>query len=107
VPCTHSRVHHPSTGPPSRSTRFPRATSADATGSRGRARRAVVEAVTSDRVMMRRGVRAMGEGRHRELPQEWGYRRLEAAVIVSAVRDLEKPGRDARPGGWKRPRRRS
>jgi hypothetical protein len=43
--------------------------------------------------MMRRGVRAMGERRHRELPQEWGYRRLGAAVIVSAVRDLEKPTR--------------
>jgi len=43
--------------------------------------------------MMRRGGRAMGERRHRELPQEWGYRRLGAAVIVSAVRDLEKPTR--------------
>jgi hypothetical protein len=30
------------------------------------------------------------------MPQERGYRRLGAAVIVSAVRDLEKP---ARAGG--------
>jgi hypothetical protein len=30
----------------------------------------------------------------REKPQEWrGYRRLGAAVIASAVRDLEKPMR--------------
>ena len=35
----------------------------------------------------------MGERRHREPPQEPGYRRLGAAVIVSAVRDLEKPTR--------------
>ena len=42
---------------------------------------------------MRRGVRAVGEGRNREMPQERGYRRLGAAVIVSAVRDLEKPTR--------------
>jgi hypothetical protein len=32
----------------------------------------------------------MGE---RDTPQERGYRRLGAAVIVSAVRDLEKPTR--------------
>lgn len=42
---------------------------------------------------MRRDVRAVGERRHRETPQERGYRRLGAAVIVSAVRDLEKPTR--------------
>jgi len=42
---------------------------------------------------MRRGVRAVGERRNREPPQECGYRRLGAAVIVSAVRDLEKPTR--------------
>ena len=42
--------------------------------------------------MMRRGMRAVGEP-HRETPQERGYRRLGAAVIVSAVRDLEKPTR--------------
>ena len=35
----------------------------------------------------------MGERRNRETPQERGYRRLGAAVIVSAVRDLEKPTR--------------
>jgi len=33
----------------------------------------------------------VGERSHRETPQERGYRRLGAAVIVSAVRDLEKP----------------
>ena len=44
-------------------------------------------------VMLRRGVRAVGERRQRETPQERGYRRLGAAVIVSAVRDLEKPTR--------------
>src|SRR6266849_5074455 len=43
--------------------------------------------------MMRRGVRAVGERSNRETPQERGYRRLGAAVIVSAVRDLEKPTR--------------
>ena len=43
--------------------------------------------------MMRRGVHAVGERSHREMPQERGYRRLGAAVIVSAVRDLEKPTR--------------
>src|SRR3989442_15168982 len=43
--------------------------------------------------MMRRGVRAVRERSHRETPQERGYRRLGAAVIVSAVRDLEKPTR--------------
>ena len=42
---------------------------------------------------MRRGVRALGERRNRDIPQERGYRRLGAAVIVSAVRDLEKPTR--------------
>ena len=42
---------------------------------------------------MRRGVRAVGERRNSEVPQERGYRRLGAAVIVSAVRDLEKPTR--------------
>ena len=35
----------------------------------------------------------MGERSDREPPQECGYRRLAAAVIVSAVRDLEKPTR--------------
>src|SRR6266852_8628968 len=44
-------------------------------------------------VMMRRGARAVFERSHRETPQERGYRRLGAAVIVSAVRDLEKPTR--------------
>jgi hypothetical protein len=40
---------------------------------------------------MRRGVRAVGERNHGGTPPEWrGYRRLGAAVIVSAVRDLEK-----------------
>src|SRR5216683_4221447 len=43
--------------------------------------------------MMRRGVRAVGERSNRETPQEVGYRRLGAAVIVSAVRDFEKPTR--------------
>src|SRR5712691_5199238 len=43
--------------------------------------------------MMRRGVRTVGERSHREPPQERGYRRLGAAVILSAVRDLEKPTR--------------
>ena len=42
---------------------------------------------------MRRGVRAVGERTNRETPQERGYRRLRAVVIVSAVRDLEKPTR--------------
>jgi hypothetical protein len=40
--------------------------------------------------MMRRGAGAVGERSHRETPLERGYRRLVAAVIVSAVRDLEK-----------------
>ena len=44
-------------------------------------------------VMTRRGMRAVGERSHREPPQERGYRRLGAAVILSAVRDLEKPTR--------------
>src|SRR5579864_4459671 len=44
-------------------------------------------------VMMRHGVRAVGERRHRHAPQERGSRRLGAAVIVSAARDLEKPTR--------------
>jgi hypothetical protein len=44
--------------------------------------------------MMRREVRAVGERSHGGTPPEWsGYRRLGAAVIVSAVRDLEKPTR--------------
>ena len=42
---------------------------------------------------MRGGVRAVGERSDRQTPQERGYRRLGAAVIVSAVRDLEKPPR--------------
>ena len=42
---------------------------------------------------MQRGVREVGERGSREPPQERGYRRLGAAVIVSAVRDLEKPTR--------------
>ena len=43
---------------------------------------------------MRRGVRAVGERSHRGTLPEWrGYRRLGAAVIVSAVLDLEKPTR--------------
>jgi hypothetical protein len=44
--------------------------------------------------MMRRGVRAVGQRSRGGTPPEWrGYRRLGAAVIVSAVRDLEKPTR--------------
>jgi hypothetical protein len=44
--------------------------------------------------MVRRGVRAVGEQSHGGTPPEWcSYRRLGAAVIVSAVRDLEKPTR--------------
>ena len=43
--------------------------------------------------MTRRGVGAVGDRSHREPPQERGYRRLGAAVIVSAVRDLETPTR--------------
>ncbi len=36
----------------------------------------------------------MGERSHGGTPPEWqGYRRLGAAVIVSAVRDLQKPTR--------------
>jgi len=47
--------------------------------------------------MMQRGVRAVGERSHGGTPPEWrGYRRLGAAVIVSAVRDLEKPTRAGR-----------
>lgn len=38
-------------------------------------------------------MRAVGERGNREPPQERGYRRLGAAVIVSAVRDLEQPTR--------------
>ena len=45
---------------------------------------------------MRRGLRAVGERSNRERPQERGYRRLGAAVILSAVRDLEKPARAGR-----------
>jgi hypothetical protein len=45
---------------------------------------------------MRREVGAVSERSSRETPQERGYRRLGAAVIVAAVRDLEKP---ARAGG--------
>lgn len=42
----------------------------------------------------RRGVRAVSERSPGGMPPEWrGYRRLGAAVIVSAVRDLEKPTR--------------
>ena len=45
-------------------------------------------------VMMRRGVRVGDERSHGGTSPEWhGYRRLGAAVIVSAVRDLEKPTR--------------
>jgi len=45
-------------------------------------------------MMVRPGVRAVGERSHGGTPPEWqGYRRLGAAVIVSAVRDLEKPTR--------------
>ena len=44
----------------------------------------------------------MGERRHQEMPQERGYRRLGAAVIMLAVRDLEKPtrvgGESVQPG---------
>ena len=43
---------------------------------------------------MQRGVRAVSERSHGGTPPEWrSYRRLGAAVIVSAVRDLEKPTR--------------
>jgi hypothetical protein len=49
--------------------------------------------VTPD-IVVRRGVRAVGERSHQETPPEWrDYRRLGLAVIVSAVRDLEKPTR--------------
>jgi hypothetical protein len=45
-------------------------------------------------IVVRRGVRAVGERSHGGTPPEWrGYRRLGAAVIVSAVRDFEKPTR--------------
>jgi hypothetical protein len=45
-------------------------------------------------MVVRRGVRAVGERSHGGTAPEWrGYRRLGAAVIVSAVRDLEKPTR--------------
>jgi hypothetical protein len=45
-------------------------------------------------MVMRRGGRAVGERSHQGTPPESrGYRRLGAAVIVSAVRDLEKPTR--------------
>ena len=44
--------------------------------------------------MMPPEVRAMmGERRNRETPLEGSYRRLGAAVIASALRDLEKPTR--------------
>jgi hypothetical protein len=42
---------------------------------------------------MRREVGAVDGGSIPETPQERGYRRLGAAVIVSAIRDLEKPTR--------------
>jgi hypothetical protein len=43
---------------------------------------------------VRRGVRAVGERGHGGTPPEWrSYRCLGAAVIVSAVRDLEVPTR--------------
>ena len=42
---------------------------------------------------MRRGIPAVGERCHRETLHERGYRRLGAAVIMLAVRDLEKPTR--------------
>ena len=42
---------------------------------------------------MRGDVRLGGERSHREAPQERGYRRPGAAVILSAVRDLERPTR--------------
>jgi hypothetical protein len=45
---------------------------------------------------MRGDVRPACERRDREAPQERGYRRLGAAVILSAVRDLEKPTRAGR-----------
>jgi hypothetical protein len=41
----------------------------------------------------------MGERSNREAPQERAYRRLGAAVILSAVRDLEKPTRAGRESG--------
>jgi hypothetical protein len=45
-------------------------------------------------MVVRRGGRAVDERSHRGTPPELrGYRRLGAAVIVSAVRDLEKPTR--------------
>ena len=42
---------------------------------------------------MQGGVRPVGERGNREAPQERAYRRLWAAVILSAVRYLEKPRR--------------
>ena len=44
-------------------------------------------------------VRSVGDRRNQEAPQERGYRRLGAAVILSAVRDLEKPTRAGRESG--------
>ena len=44
-------------------------------------------------MVVRRGVRAVGERNNCGTLQERGYRRLGAAVIVSAVRDLAKPTR--------------
>ena len=41
-------------------------------------------------------MRPVFERSDREAPQERGYRRLGAAVILSAVRDLEKPTRAGR-----------
>jgi hypothetical protein len=47
-------------------------------------------------VTMRPEVRAVGERSNGETPQDRGYRRLGAAVIVSAVRDFQKPTRAGR-----------
>jgi hypothetical protein len=53
-------------------------------------------------IVVRRGARAVGKRNHRGTPPEWrGYRRLGAAVIMSAVQDLKKPtraGKEVRVG---------
>ena len=52
---------------------------------------------------MRRGIRAAVEQHDGGAPPDWrGYQRLGAAVIVSAVRDLEKPTRAGGKAGRER-----
>jgi len=58
--------------------------------------------VTPD-IVVRRGVRAVGERSHQETPPEWrGYKRLGMAVIASAVQDLKKPTRAGKESVWAR-----